>query len=99
MTAEKRILISLKDIIAIGGECPLCHAVFSVPIKKVMRLLPQCPNCNEPLAKDVRTHSDPVSERGIITAFLEHLQTLQTQPYGAHIRLEIAGDTAPEVKP
>jgi uncharacterized paraquat-inducible protein A len=91
MTAEKKILISPKDILAIGFECPHCGASYSVPIQKHDRPTTLCPNCNEKIL-------DADGESATVGTFVGRLKLMQTNKYGKAIRFEIACESKPDAK-
>jgi hypothetical protein len=100
MTAEKRILISLDDIVAVGWECPQCHAEYSVPIEKKFRsVAPTCPNCQERMMGETQTSSTANADTTVLEAFLGHMQDLKRRGIGKHLRLELGGEVKLDIKP
>jgi hypothetical protein len=91
MTTEKRILISIADIVSVGWTCPHCKASFSVPVDSAdkERIFQQCPNCNGWIAPRIM-QSLPVGTDETLKDFLAALKKLQNTEAGAAVRLEIA---------
>ena len=92
MTVEKRTLISFNDILAIEYECPHCHVRHTVPVDKMDRPLLFCPNCNEPLIRQVAVNEpDDV----VMLAFSHSLREMQRREFSANLRLQITGTDEP----
>lgn len=88
--AEKTVLLSLEDILAVGWHCSHCGTVYFVPLDKLDRGLPgSCANCNEVLAKGERFPTGN-SEHKILTEALALLAHIRTQEFGKNIRFQIA---------
>jgi hypothetical protein len=47
MTSEIRTLIELSDIMGIEIECPECHLTIAYPMAKLVRMVANCPHCNQ----------------------------------------------------
>jgi len=96
MTSEKHLLISPKDILKLGFECPHCCAIYTVPIDKLdkERLLSACPNCHEGWASEQQPSADVLqSDMKITRMLLDCLKLIQHRPCGAYMRFEIADAT------
>jgi transcription elongation factor Elf1 len=92
MTAEKRILISPKDILSIGFECPHCGATYFVPIEKLDRPWRQCPNCQESLATDASVPNSDYSDVKVLFLFVDFLRQVRSRAFGAFLRFEVKGE-------
>jgi len=93
MTSEKRILISPKDILSVGFECPYCRATYFVPVETLDRHpVRQCPNCQETWATDAPVPSGEYSDLKMLSLFVDCLRKIQTRAFGAAIRFEVSGE-------
>ena len=93
MTSEKRVLISPKDILSVGFECPHCRATYFVPVENLDRpLVRQCPNCQESWATDAPVPSGDYSDLKMLHFFVDCLRKIQTRAFGAAIRFEVSGE-------
>jgi hypothetical protein len=92
MTAEKKTLIHLSDIIAIDYGCPSCHTRFSVPIEEFQNPVAKCQNCKKDLIGVEGVAPDDLA----IASFVRSLKELTNRAVGKVIRLEIEG--MPEAK-
>jgi uncharacterized paraquat-inducible protein A len=99
MTAEKRILISLADIIPVGWECPHCHATYSIPMPAVDReVIAICPNCKERLMSETQPVSVKFSDSVLLKMALDFIRDLQQREIGKHLRFELGGDVKLDTK-
>jgi hypothetical protein len=88
LTVEKGTLISFNDILAIEHECPHFHVRHTIPVENMDRLLMFCPNCNEPLIRQVAVNEpDDV----VMRAFVHSLKEMQRREFSANLRLQITG--------
>jgi len=92
MTTEKKILIQLADILAIGYECPNCHTRFSVPVDEFEYPLSKCQNCKQTLVNPAGLAPDDKA----LSEFVSALKELRRRKIGETLQLEIAG--LPEAK-
>jgi Zn finger protein HypA/HybF involved in hydrogenase expression len=95
MTAERRILITLKDLIGMEFECGHCHARYSVALNRVDRMPAICPNCNERWISETQLSSGSLSDMVTLRRFVQCLQEVRERSLGAELRLEIAPSTLP----
>ena len=89
MTAERRILIALGDLIAMEFECPHCHARYSVALNRVDRLPTMCPNCNERWVSETQSASDKLPDITTLRRFVGCLQEVKACNFGAALKFEI----------
>lgn len=93
MTIEKKVWISPNDIVSVGWECPHCTMLYSVPVGKLDRSLPEmCPNCQERLASGTQLSSSELADSTVLLAFLVHLRNVQDRPFGKSLRFGLSGD-------
>ncbi len=98
MTAEKRILISPRDILSVGYECPHCRATYFVPLARLDRVAIHCPNCRERWASDTQPSSSEHSDAKVLEFFVHFLHELCRRDFGSHLRFEIDGEIKMEAK-
>lgn len=98
MTAEKRVLISPQDIIAVGYECPHCRATYFAPVDKIDRIAAVCHNCQQRLLGETQPQTIKYSDITVVRHFVEFLQQLQSREFGAILRFEIGGDMKLDTK-
>ena len=87
MSIQRRILITLQDIVAIDYECPGCKARFTVPLA-INQVLNRCPYCQD-------QQWVPENYAGLQN-FIQRLRELQTLSTKAKIRLEIIERAIPD---
>jgi len=97
MTSEKRILVSPKDILSLGFECPHCSTTYFSPIDKLDELVRQCPNCRQSWATDAPVSSSSYSDLKTLVFFVDFLRQIRNREFGLNIRFEIAGEK-PEMR-
>jgi len=98
MTAEKRTMIAVEDLLALEYECSRCHARYSVSFVRIDRIPHQCPNCAQLWIGETQPSSTQHSDSKVLEFFLQFLQELKRRQYGAVIRFEVAPESKPEVK-
>ena len=88
MTSEhRRLLFSLKDILAVRWQCNECHTAISLQLDQPFNLPETCPSCNASLL-DLVCQAHHRQLRDFFEALKSAKITLQERPPGATLQLE-----------
>lgn len=96
MTSEHRTLISPKDILGLGFECPHCGSTYFSPVDKIDRTVRGCPNCQESFVTDAPVPGSDLSDMRLLEDFVRVLKQVRNRPFGVSLRFEIPSEVRPE---